>query len=185
MPSLLGPEPFVQPLLETERLRLEPVEESHAAELHGFFSDQELHRFVPYEPLTLEAQKQKCARWATRRSPDGKELWLNWAGRRKDSGALAGHFQVGVSEDGIASVGYVVGRAHQNLGLATEAMLAVFSYLERDLAIREVKAWSDSRNLASHRLAQKLGMRFVEKIPGADFFKGEPSDEHVFSRRLL
>ena len=176
--------PFDQPSLETSRLTLEPILESHGEELWELFRDPELHHFVPFEPLSLEKQKERCARWAKRRSPDGTELWLNWVGRDKQSQKVAAHFQAGVKADGTASIGYLVSRDFQRKGIATEGLIAVFKYLREGLAVKEVRAWSDTRNHASHRLAEKLGLVQVQVIKDADFFKGASSDEFVFSKRL-
>ncbi len=175
---------FVQKGLSTERLSLESITEGHAQELFELFADPELHTFVPFEPPTLEEQRKKCARWEKRKSPDGGELWLNWMARDLATKAPVGHFQAGVKKGGIASIGYVVAREFQNRGLATEALSAVFSYLKNDLNVQQVKAWSDTRNLASHKLAKKMGMIQVELIKNADFFKGSSSDEFVFAKEL-
>ncbi len=153
---------FVQPSLETARLILEPISEEHTQAMWELFSDPKLHDFVPYEPLTLDKQRERCARWANRRSPDGSELWLNWAGRDRTSGKVVAHFQVGVTSDGTASVGYLVSREFQGKGIATEGLQSVFSYISKNLDVREVKAWTDTRNKASHHLAKKLGMIQVE-----------------------
>jgi RimJ/RimL family protein N-acetyltransferase len=171
-----------QPQLETSRMILEPIMEAHAQELCDLFSDRELYHFVPYEPLSLEQQRERCARWSKRRAPDGSELWLNWAGRDRDTKKVIAHFQSGVKAGGIASIGYVVAKAFQNQGYAAEGLETVFRYLRDELKVREIKAWSDTRNKASHRLAQKLGMVQVEFIKDADFFKGATSDEFVFSK---
>ena len=173
-----------KPTLETARLTLEPITEAHAEELCALFADPELHQFVPLEPPTLQQQTERCARWAKGRSPDGSEIWLNWAGRNKDTGKIIAHFQSGVKSDGIASIGYVVSRNYQNKGFATEGLEVVFNFLRSVLNVREIKAWSDSRNKASHRLAQKLGMKEIEFIKDADHFKGSSSDEFVFSKHL-
>jgi RimJ/RimL family protein N-acetyltransferase len=60
----------------------------------------------------------------------------------------------------------------------------VFAYLRDIHSIKLVKAWSDMRNKASHRLAERMGMKVVETIKNADFFKGSTSDEFVFAREL-
>lgn len=177
----LGKLDFVPPSLKTARLILESIDESHATELWNLFSDTELHTFVPMEPPTLEQQVEKCARWAKRRSTDGTELWL---GRNIQTKMPVGHFQAGLKGDGIASIGYVVARRYQNLGMATEALKIIFNYLQKTLAVCEIKAWSDTRNLASHHLAKKMGMTQIEVIKNVDFFKGAASDEYVFSRKF-
>lgn len=177
-------ENFKQPFLKTKRLNLEPIDETHAIELCDFFQDNQLHTFVPFVPTNLEEQKARCTRWALRKSPDGKEIWLNWLTRDLETKLVVGHFQAGIKDDGIASIGYVVARKFQNRGMATEALKIIFEYLHRDLHVTEVKAWSDTRNLASHRLAEKMGMAQIDLVKNADFFKGSSSDEFVFSMRL-
>ena len=72
--------------LQTDRLFLESIGEGHASELYELFSDPELHRFVPFEVPSLEEQKKRCARWAIGHSPDGSEIYLNWAAREKQLG---------------------------------------------------------------------------------------------------
>ena len=176
--------PFDQPVLDTARLILEPILEGHAQELRELFQNPDLHQFIPSTPPTLEQQTERCVRWVTRRSPDGKELWLNWAARDKETGKVIAHFQAGINRDAIATISYLVAREFQNKGFATEGLEAVFNYLNRSLSVKEVKAWTDTRNEASHRLAKKLGMVQVEFIKDADFFKGTKSDEFVFSKSL-
>jgi [ribosomal protein S5]-alanine N-acetyltransferase len=46
------------------------------------------------------------------------------------------------------------------------------------------KAWTDTRNLASHRLLEKLGFTKIEEIKNADEFKGSVSDEFVYSLEI-
>lgn len=172
---------FDQSQLYTARLALEPIVESHATELCELLSEPSLHAFVPYEPISLEKQKERCQKWSKRCSTDGTELWLNWAARKIDTQQVIAHFQAGVKEDRIATIGYVVARNYHRQGIATEGLQAVFKYLREALAVREVKAWSDTRNQASHALARKLGMKKVDLIKNADYFKGTHSDEFVFS----
>lgn len=173
--------------LQTRRLQLEPITAAHSEELCELFSDAKLHEFVPFEVPSLVQQQERCARWAKGASPDGTELWFNWAGRDKETGKVVAHFQAGVkaSDDKIASIGYVVGINFQRRGIASEGLSAIFEFLKNSYSIREVRAWSDTRNVASHRLAEKLGMKQVEVIKNADFFKGQSSDEFVYSLSLI
>lgn len=163
---------------------LEPVVEAHAEELWRLFGDRELHRYVPVEPKTLEEERERCRRWARRRSPSGDELWLNWVARHLDSDQVIGHFQAGVRASGEASIGYLVAREHQRQGYAAEGLSAVMRFLRAKLAVHEIKAWIDSRNEASIRLVTKLGMRQVDFLKDADYFKGATSDEVVYSIRV-
>jgi ribosomal-protein-alanine N-acetyltransferase len=173
---------FEQPTLETGRLVLEPVVEAHAEELCELFRDPDLHRYVPYEEMKLDQHRARCRVWATRTSPDGSELWLNWAGRERESRTVIAHFQASVTSEE-ASVAYLVVAAFQRRGFAREGLRAVFDYLRDVLAVPEIKAWIDTRNEPSQRLAKSLGMVQVDFVKDADFFKGETSDEYVFGVR--
>ncbi len=178
------PPPNLENCLETDRLFLEPICEGHASEMFELFADQELHHFVPFEPPSLEEQQKRCARWAIGHSPDGSEIYLNWAARDKQSSKVIGHFQSGIKDKDEASIGYVVAREFQGKGFAQEALHAVFGFLRDVHSIKSVKAWSDTRNKASHRLAERMGMKVIETIKDADFFKGAASDEFVFAKDL-
>lgn len=173
---------FEQPELFSSRFVLEPITESHKAELFQFFNDLELYHFVPLDPPTLKQLEERCSRWVTRRSPGGEELWLNWAARDNQNKEIVAHIQGGLTRDRIASIGYVVGQKFQKKDVATECLEVVFLYLDKVLQVKEIKAWSDTRNKAAHRVAKKLGMVQVELIKSADFFKGITSDEYVFSK---
>ena len=174
---------FEQPTLETERLVLEPVVEAHAEELCELFRDPELHRYVPYEEMSLAQHRARCRVWAERWSPDGGELWLNWLGRERETRRAIAHFQATVGRDE-TSVAYLVAAEFQRKGFAREGMRAVLDYLRDCLAVRDVKAYIDTRNAASQRLAKALGMVQIDLIKDADFFKGATSDELVFALTL-
>jgi ribosomal-protein-alanine N-acetyltransferase len=53
-----------------------------------------------------------------------------------------------------------------------------------ELGVREVKAWVDTRNLASIRLVERVGLTRFDKLIEADHFKGSSSDEWFFARQL-
>jgi ribosomal-protein-alanine N-acetyltransferase len=168
--------------LYTDRLNLEPVTTEHAKEFYELFADRNLHSFVPVEPPTLQEMQFKCSLWMSRISPARDELWLNWGARLKESRQIIGHFQAGVKENRVASIGYLVARSHQQFGYATESLERIFLFLKEMLEVLEIKAFIDTRNSASIQLAKKLGMRQLDFIKDADFFKGSSSDEIVFSK---
>ena len=133
--------------------------------------------------MSLAQHRSRCRVWAERWSPDGSELWLNWVARHRENGEAIAHFQATVGRDE-TSVAYLVATEFQRKGFAREGMRVVLDYLRDVLAVREVKAYIDTRNVASQRLAKALGMVQVGFIKDADFFKGETSDEFVFGAKL-
>lgn len=182
--SDIGSLTFWQPHLQTARFVLEPITERHTEELCQLLSDEELHRFIRFDAPTWDQQRERCAKWTSRKSPDGKELWLNWAARDKSNGKIVAHIQGGIQGE-IASIGYMVGLAFQRKSVATECLEAIFEYFQNSLGVKEVKAWSDTRNQASHNLLYKLGFVQIETIKNADFFKGQTSDDFGFAKKLV
>ena len=166
--------------IETKRLILEPIVESHAIELVELLAHPDLHTFVPSDPPVLEKLKDQYRYWERRISPKGDELWLNWAAKSKESGRIIGHFQAGMTVFREASIAYTVGKSFQRRGFAYESLSAILSFLFEKLGAKSVKAWIDTRNEASVCLVKKLGMVQVELIKNADHFKGADSDEFVF-----
>lgn len=165
----------------TERLRLEPLRESHAIELFEILSDDRMYRFVPQDPPpTVAALAARYKRLETRSSPNGDEDWLNWAVRSRSDGACIGTVQVTIRRDGRAQLAYEIGVPHWRRGFATEACGRVIEALFGH-GITEVWAELDTRNEASIRLLERLGFRRGALRRGADFFKGSESDEWTYS----
>jgi RimJ/RimL family protein N-acetyltransferase len=165
---------------ETKRMRLEPLCESHAAELFNILSEARMYRFVPQEPpATLAILARRFALLEARRSPDGTEAWLNWVLRSKSDGMCLGCVQVTIRRDGRAQLAYELGVPYWGRGFATEACSRVIKALF-DGGISEVWAELDTRNVASLRLLERLGFRRGALRRNADFFKGADSHEWTY-----
>ena len=117
----------------TERLDLEPVTVAHAAELAPLLDDASLHAFTGGAPLSAAALAARFARLAVRRSPGGEQVWGNWVLRIRATGAVAGTVQAtlpaGGPAAGPAEVAWVVVRAAQGRGYATEAARSLVAVL--------------------------------------------------------
>lgn len=162
--------------LVSDRLVLEPLRVDHAPALFQGLSEPGLYRFIPREPHMDEAAlRARFERIATRGGAGGDAVWLNWAMRLRD-GDYCGQFEATASADGAVDIAYFVFAPMQGRGLATEAGATVIAALQRGGA-RLIGASLDTRNLASAALVERLGLRRVALVEGADFFKGASSDE--------
>ena len=143
-----------------ERLDLEPLAASHAAELAPLLDDASLHEFTGGAPLPAAALAARFARLAARRSPDGDQLWGNWVMRVRATGAVAGMVQAtlpaGGPQQGPAEVAWVVVRAAQGRGYASEAARSLVAALQR--AGWTVAAYIHPGHLASQRVARAAGL---------------------------
>jgi RimJ/RimL family protein N-acetyltransferase len=85
--------------LETERLLLEPLMPEHAPLLVKDLADERLYRFIPTDaPESAEALETRYRKLSSRRSPDGAEVWLNFAMRLREEGTLPKASYVGMLE---------------------------------------------------------------------------------------
>ncbi len=170
--------------LETERLRLEPLQESHAVELFDLYSDPRLYEFIPQgPPASLAALQERYRFLSSRQSPRGDEGWFNWATRLKVEGICIGCIQITLRNDDRAQIAYDLGTAYWRNGYATEACSRIIAALFES-GVREVWAELDTRNVASIRLLERLGFDRGALKRDVDFFKGNTSDEWTYTLLL-
>jgi RimJ/RimL family protein N-acetyltransferase len=146
--------------LESERLVLEPLRPEHADELAPVLDDVTLHRFIGGEPLGLEALRARFERQVRGRSPDGRDLWLNWVVRERATGRPVGTVQATVSgseTERIAELAWVIAGADQGRGFAKEAVAAMAVWLgERGVGRLRAHIHPDHR--ASMAVARSVGL---------------------------
>ncbi|MFI5272824.1 MAG: GNAT family N-acetyltransferase [Ktedonobacterales bacterium] len=167
--------------LETARLLLEPLVVSHAAALFAALQAPDLYTFIPQDPPpSAQSLAARYATLATRRSPDRREVWLNWALRLRATSAYVGIVEVTVHADRTAMLAYMVFPPFWRQGYATEACGRVLAHLFADSHVSRVAAEIDTRNAASIHLVEALGFTRAATTPNADFFKGSASDEYRY-----
>ncbi|AMP01193.1 acetyltransferase family protein [Collimonas arenae] len=167
--------------LFTPRLSIEPLVAAHAEILFPHFCDPELYAFIPQQaPESLSYLTQRYRRLESRSSPDGSEIWLNWAVRLTGSDDYVGYAQAGVEADGQAMLAYFVFTPYQRQGYAAEMCQRVRDHLISVFAVRSVYALIDTRNQASIALVEKLGFKREAFLPNADYFKDANSDEYRY-----
>jgi RimJ/RimL family protein N-acetyltransferase len=83
----------------------------------------------------------------------------------RETGRIVG--DVGLSsvdgEPGVIKIGYTVDPASQKRGYATEAVRALVAYAFDTLGADLVRMHASADNVASIRVAEKAGLRFVER----------------------
>jgi RimJ/RimL family protein N-acetyltransferase len=167
--------------LETPRLLLEPILPVHARVLYERLQDERLYRFIPQDPPdTLEVLEDRYQFLSGRRSPDGREAWLNWAVREQGSGEYAGTLEATVYGEGTAIIAYMVFVPYQRRGIAAEACGRLLEHLFDDYRVGVVAAEIDTRNAASIALVESLGFERIGFQKDADHFKGSTSDEYRY-----
>ena len=173
--------------LSTQRLILEPLAAAHAEKLYRGLSDATLYKFIPADPLSLEALTERYRRIVRGPRDNNIELWRNWAVRLGNAGDVDGDNEdyIGIIETSIFPSGYTylayfMFASHHRQGYAHEACAAVLAHVRETYAIKRIVAEMDVRNIASWRLVESLGFIRIGNKLNADFFKGESSNEYLY-----
>jgi RimJ/RimL family protein N-acetyltransferase len=143
--------------IEAGRLLLEPLRPEHAAEMAPLLDDPALYVFTGGEPASAAELGERYERQARGRSPDGRELWLNWIVRERAGGRAVGYVQATVEPaGGAAEVAWVVGTGFQGRGYAREAAGAMVAWLRGHGAA--VTAYVHPDHAASQSVARAVGL---------------------------
>lgn len=170
--------------LTTARLFLEPLNATHASALYPLLLDERLYTYIPQEPpSSVKAVSARYRRLATRRSPDGQQIWLNWVAYRRADQTFVGTFQATINPDQTALLAYMIFTQRQGQGYAREGGERVIEHLVRGYNVRLIVAEIDTRNRASIGVVESLGFARVAERLAADFFKGTVSDEYRYEYR--
>lgn len=174
---------YTEPTLTTERLVLEPLTAWHGESLFPFLKEPLLYTFIPREPpLASSHVVKRFDAIQGRKSPDGKDWWLNWAVRVATNG-YCGVVEATVPEAGPALVAYTVFLNHQRQGYGREAMAALIDHLAVQ-GITEAAAFIDTRNAPSIRLIEALGFHRVATHRAREKLRGRFVDDHEYRKNL-
>jgi RimJ/RimL family protein N-acetyltransferase len=146
--------------LESRRLILEPLRVDHADEMLTVLSDDELYRHTGGAPPSLAEIRARYGGQVRGTSPDGRQGWLNWVLRLRDEARLVGFIQATLTwaePARAAELAWLIGRADQGAGIATEAATAVIEWLHA-LGITDLSAHIHPENAASAAVAKRLGL---------------------------
>src|SRR3990170_4691471 len=145
----MRPDPDFERLV-TERLLLRRSCPEDAEGISTYRSDPSVHRHQGWE----------------RTDPEGIRTEVE----EHEGGRLVG--DVGLcnvdGEPGVVKVGYTIAPAFQGRGYATEAVGALVDYAFAVLGADVVRAHASAENEPSLRVAEKVGMRLVERIEHRD-----------------
>jgi RimJ/RimL family protein N-acetyltransferase len=162
------------PTVETARLRLRAFRENDLDAHATMLGDPEIVRFLGGQVATREET------W--RRLLGGAGLWAvlgfgYWAIEERETGAYLG--QIGFSDfkremtpsiEGLPEIGWMLATSAQGKGIATEAAQGALGWADAALPGRRVVAIIDAANLASIRVAEKIGLSAREPA----LYKDEP-----------
>lgn len=157
-------------VLETDRLLLRRLIPDDLDALYALYRDPEMREHFPVEgsspdkTLTYEETKEELE-WFLNGHPKRPELGL-WATVLKEDGAFIGRCGLlpwtldGQDE---VEVAYLIDKRYWRRGLATEAARGIRDYAFSVLGLSRLVSLIDHANVASARVAEKIGMTFEKE----------------------
>jgi len=136
-------------------------------DLFVLYSDPEIRKYFPEGVLSYEETKEELE-WFLNGHPQHPELGL-WATIHKETGKFIGRCGLlpwtieGLDEVEIA---YLLDKAYWGQGLATEAAQAILEYGFEKLHLSRLICLIDPDNIASQKVAKKVGMSLEKKGDG-------------------
>lgn len=151
--------------LVTERLVLRRSRPEDAETISGYRSDPEVNRQQGWDRTDPDGVRADIEEMRDRR-PGEPGGWVQFSVEERHGGRLVG--DVGISpvdgESGVLKLGYTISPAAQGRGYATEAIGALVAYAFGTLGADIVRAYASADNLPSIRVAEKVGMRLIERF---------------------
>ena len=148
------------PILQTERLILRSFTLGDAADIQCLAGERAVASTLtnmphPYEDGMAEEWMRACS------DKFKKDEALNFAVTRRTDKRLIGGIQLRLEQENErAELGYWIGKPYWNHGYATEAARAVVAYCFEVLKLNRIYAYHFTRNSASGRVLEKIGMRY-------------------------
>jgi len=161
-------------ICQTDRLLLREFTMDDLEPLTAMHLDPEVTRFIGLR--TPEQTRNTLGEWIAAYRSLG---FAKWAVVLRQTGELIGRCGMTVEEyEGISEpeLGWTFARAHWGHGYATEAAAAAMKHWFNSLHFRRIMSLIDPQNLASERVAVRIGMAFERQVQ----WKGKPAN--LFSR---
>ncbi len=166
-------------ILETERLLLRRQVIEDLDDLWAFYSDPRITQYIPDAPRSREQAREELE-WHQHGHRRNPRLGL-WATIHRPTGTFIGRcgllpWSIEGREE--VEVAYAIAPAYWGQGLATEAARAILRHAFDELHFTRLICLIDPDNVASQRVAQKIGMSFERRVPE---YEGDNTPFDIYS----
>ncbi|WP_067436676.1 GNAT family N-acetyltransferase [Nocardioides jensenii] len=168
------------PTLSTDRLLLRPFRDGDAAALFAMHGNAHVLRYWDSPPWTEPSRAQRFLAACRQMADEGTGARV--AMERVEDGSFVGWCSLSRwnPDHRTASLGYCLDAPGWGHGYATEAARAVLSWAFDTLDLNRVQAETDTRNVASARVLEKLGFVREGTLREDCVVNGDVSDSWVF-----
>ena len=163
--------------LETNNLIIRPYKTSDLSDFIKFMSCTEVTKYLDFPPeqTTVEGARELLEK--TLKSYETSEpLFALVIAQKKDNFFIGSCGFSPLDENNSCECFYALLPRYRRQGFATEAMNKLFDYGFQELGIKRINAHINRHNIASIKLAGKLGMNFKSFVD----FKGTPKQGKLY-----
>lgn len=167
-------------LLRTKRLALEKLNRNHSESLFEVLKDPAVYSYIPQNaPLSIAELKKCYAKLENNLLAPDEEIWINFAVRLVSTSEYIGRLEATVYYEE-AEIAYLFGSRYWGFGYASESVQKLITFLKQEYSVSTIRASTDTRNVNSIKLLERLKFQFIKQVNAADYFKGETSNEYIY-----
>jgi aminoglycoside 6'-N-acetyltransferase len=169
--------------LETSRLSIRRFVEDDLTDMVDYRVDPMVALYQDWDLDWSLAEAQRYLESSDEPKLGTQGEWTQLAIVDRTSGRLCGDIGIHFiqAQPSTVEVGVTMSPTFQGLGLASEAMRSVVSWLFSEFDLHRVVAHVDARNIAARGLLTSLGFRQEAELREADWFKGEWTTLYIYA----
>ena len=166
------------PILQTERLDLQPFGQEDKEALYFMRTDPRVNRYTN-RPRPKDLEEVAAFIRKIKNGIANNEM-INWGIYLKGQSDLlgsVGYWKFNAERTG-AHIGYELHPDHWGKGIMQEAYSATLEYVQGPMALQFIQAWVHPDNQSSIRFLERNDYQFIRRVPaGAE---GDPTDMLVY-----
>ena len=143
----------------TKRLVLRPLAPDDLQTTHEYASDKDTCKYMIFMPNRTIDETAEFLQAVERNWNAEKPLSYEFA--ICVDGRHIGAISIALETESVGEIGWVLNSAYRRCGYCTEAAKAIVCFAKATLKLDKLVAHCDTRNVASYRVMEKLGMRKV------------------------
>lgn len=171
------------PTLKTDRLTLREMRLEDGPAMQAFQANEEHTRYQAVEPEELADGTGRIQRYLEFRGPDDARRIFGFTVIEKQSGDIIGQVSLSrMMHPAIGSLGFGIAADRAGRGYATEMTARILAFGFEDVGVNRITAEIAVENLASLRVAEKVGMQQEGVLRDNIFAQGRWWTEALYSK---
>lgn len=147
-----------------DRIKLRAVRRDDLEDIHAYASDPEVCRMVHWGPNENIEETEKNLNKLLEVYESGEADKVNYAIERLEDGRFLGRCSIHDDESDEVHVSIVLNSDYWGLGFGAETLGLLFKAAKRDYGFKRVVAKCHVDNVASAKMMQKAGMKYVKDV---------------------